>query len=246
MTYFFRTLAISIIPFFLYACSPNQTKQQPDPTKYQQLSTQSNEQAEEKTSENPSTEEPSNVEEYGDIEQNNNVQEVPQNEEKQKYQGMNGQQDSIIASPEGSTKLPFHNFKERWNSVTDEQMSNLYIKKLEEVEANGETIYRTRINDQISLSITTLKNYVQSLEMRSEGKSQDNIYNMLTGWSQMITIILPSMEIHDVDSLFNRIGVGPNADLTNMKSTSFSYLDLQYDLSITDKDFTFKISYVNQ
>ena len=246
MTIFFRTLAIIILPFFLYACSHNQTIQQPNPNnKYQQLSTQSKDQAEEKTSENPSIKEPSNVGEYSDIEQNNHVHKVPQNQEKQEHQGINSKQGEMIAPTEGSIKLPFQNFKERWNSVTDEQMSNLYIKKLEEVETNGETIYRTQLNSQILLSITTFNNYVQSLEMNCQGKSRDNIYNMLTSWSQMITIVHPDMEILDVDNIFNRIGVGPNADLTNMKSTSFTYLDLQYDLSVTDKDFTFKVSYVN-
>lgn len=241
MTILFRSLAICIIPFFLYACSFNQTKQQSNRNnKYHQLSTQSNEQEEENTS----IQEPSNIGEPSDIEQNNNEQEVPQNEEQQ-HQGLNGQQGETIAPTTSSIQLPSHNFKERWNSLTEEQMSNLYIQSMEEVKTSEKTIYCTQINSEITLSIATINNYVESLEMTNTGKSRDNIYNMLTGWSQMITIIHPDIEIHDVDSIFNRIGVGPNTDLTNMKSTSFIYLDLHYDLSITDKGYSFKVSYVN-
>lgn len=225
----------------MYACSFNQTKQQSNPNnKYHQLSTQSNEQEEENTS----IQEPSNIGEPSDIEQNNNEQEVPQNEEQQ-HQGLNGQQGETIAPTASSIQLPSYNFKERWNSLTEEQMSNLYIQSMEEVKTSEKTIYSTQINSEITLSIATFNNYVESLEMTNTGKSRDNIYNMLTGWSQMITIIHPDMEIHDVDSIFNRIGVGPNTDLTNMKSTSFTYLDLHYDLSITDKGYSFKVSYVN-
>lgn len=208
---------------------------------YHQLSTQSNDQEEENTS----IQEPSNSEESSEIEQqNNNEQEVTQNEEQQ-HQGLNGQQGDTIAPTAGSIQLPFHNFKERWNSVTEEQMSNLYIQSMEEVKTSEKTIYCTQINSEITLSIATFNNYVESLEMTNTGKSRDNIYNMLTGWSQMISIIHPDMEIHDVDTIFNRIGVGPNADLTYMKSTSFTYLNLHYDLSITDKGYSFKVSYVN-
>jgi hypothetical protein len=82
--------------------------------------------------------------------------------------------------------------------------------------------------------------------MISEGKSSRVVQSMLTGWTQIINILHPNIEIYDVDTLFNKIGVGPNADLTNVKATSFIYFELLYEVLPTENGYIFRASYNTQ
>ncbi len=143
----------------------------------------------------------------------------------------------------GGSQLPFEDFKERWNAVAEEQMSPLIIKSLEKISNDTELLYRAPLSQQLELIILVSNGTVKQLAINSFGKSQNDIYSMLTGWTQMVNILHPNIHLHDVDALFNTIGVGPNGDLTNVKTKSFTYLDVNYDILPTEKGYTFKASY---
>lgn len=151
-----------------------------------------------------------------------------------------------IGQPGGAAPLSFDDFKERWNALTEEQLSTLYINKLEQVSTNDGSIYRAPFNEKLELLIFVLNGKVRQLEMISLGRSSDDIFTMLSGWSQMVNILHPNQEGQDVDSLFHSIGVGPNGDLTNVKAKSFKYFDMNYEVVPTDKGYTLRISYVQQ
>jgi hypothetical protein len=145
-----------------------------------------------------------------------------------------------------ATKLPFQDFKDRWNAVTDEQMSNLYIRNFDEVASNeGIITYSSNLTNKLELRVFVAQNYIQQLEMINREKSDLSIESMLTGWSQMINILHPDIEIYDVDTLFNKIGVGPNGDLSELKPISISYSDLHYEVVPTENGYSFRASYSN-
>jgi hypothetical protein len=141
------------------------------------------------------------------------------------------------------SKLPFQDFKARWNAISDEQMSNLHIKDLEESKHDQGTLYISHLSKQIELHIHVYGNYVQQLEINSKGKSTSNINEMLAAWNQVINILHPTIEVYDVDTLFNKIGVGPNADVSKIKKASFVYSHLHYNVSPRENGYTFRASY---
>ncbi|WP_090867328.1 hypothetical protein [Oceanobacillus limi] len=142
------------------------------------------------------------------------------------------------------TPLPIDNFKERWNAVSDEQFSELYIESLQEIETENGVTYESKLTNQLALRIhANNQGYVEQLEMVQEGTLGSNVYQMLTGWSQIINIIHPNLEINDVDSLFHDIGVGPNGDLSNVSETSFDYHHIHYHISPTENGYTFRARY---
>jgi hypothetical protein len=140
-------------------------------------------------------------------------------------------------------KLPFQDFKERWNAVTEEQMSNLYIHNLEKVTKNNTTYYRSELTRELELLVFEENGYVQSLELVSKSRTKPIILSMLTGWNQIINILHPGIEIYDVDILFNMLGVGPNGDLTGIKDTIISHYDLSYEVTPIEGGYFFKASY---
>lgn len=172
-----------------------------------------------------STEEPSNFQQT-----DNQVQEELEQESKSIEQ----------EEKPNAPMLPFQDFRERWNAITDEQMSNLYIRNLEEQSNNDETFYRAQLNDYIEMRIHVYEKSIIKLEMISKEKSQAVIFTMLSGWSQIVTIVHQNREIPDVDAFFNKIGVGPNGNLTNINTGAFTYFDIVFEIIRTDQGFIFR------
>ncbi|MEH7383514.1 hypothetical protein V7138_23855 [Bacillus sp. JJ1533] len=138
-----------------------------------------------------------------------------------------------------TTPLPFEDFKERWNALTDAQMSNLYIKELEKVTTEDNHYYKANLTNQIQLYVYVNENHVVKLEVLSEGKSQAVISAMLASWSQVINIFHSELEMQDVDYLFGQIGVGPNLDLSNVHSKSIEHLGKKYEIEVTENGYRF-------
>jgi negative regulator of genetic competence, sporulation and motility len=143
-----------------------------------------------------------------------------------------------IEPPVVSTNLPFLDFKERWNAISDEQFSNLYIKTLS--KADGEDYYRAMLTSDLELRVVVQAEYIQRLEMISSKKTETANQQMLTGWNQIINILQPNIETYDVDSLFHQIGVGPNADLSNVTYMRFTYSSIQYEVKPTSTGYIFR------
>lgn len=143
-----------------------------------------------------------------------------------------------------STELPFQNFKERWNAITEEQFSELYIEKLAKV-SDKEGTYEARLTNKINLNVYVNDKYIQKLEIISFIDNKNDVFQMLSGWQQVINILHPTIEIHDVDTFFSQIGIGPDADLSNVEAVSFTYYELYYEVSPIENGYLFSAKFNN-
>jgi hypothetical protein len=138
-----------------------------------------------------------------------------------------------------TSKLPFQDFPVRWNAVTEEQMSNLYIQSL----SNEGEYYSTPLTNNIELRVFVEEDHVRQLEIITNGQTKSTILSMLTGWNQIITILHPGIEMYEVDAIFNQLGVGPNANLTALNGSIFSYHGLKYEVLPIENGYVFKAWY---
>lgn len=137
-------------------------------------------------------------------------------------------------------QLPFQDFKERWNAISDDQMSDLYIQQFDAFNEQQETIYKSPLNNDHSISVYVQNGDIRKMIMSTENATSTSIvYSMLSGWSQMIHMLHPDIEIYDVDDFFNQIGVGPNADLKNVKNSTITYENIKYIITKTDTGYHF-------
>lgn len=234
-------LELIFLVFLLNACSPQPEQSQDQSQSYIRLSTE----------EQQNLQQPAEIDEQEtNLTDTNQIQSKPDSKQQTLQEEFTSEEQADKdAVPEQTsdnvenqntaevTKLPIHDFKERWNAVAEEQMSNLYIKSLDEYPNEKEMIYRSNLSKDIKLEIKANGEYIQQIEMICENKSPSTVYTMLSGWSQMINILHPTIEIYDVDTFFHKIGVGPNADLSNLKSTTISYFDIEYEVLQTDKGY---------
>jgi uncharacterized protein YxeA len=143
------------------------------------------------------------------------------------------------------TGLKFNDFKERWNSISKDEMSDLLIRELDIYSENNVTMYQALLNQKIKLRVSVKNDFVQEIELIAIPESIDEKYKMLTGWNHIINIIHPNTEIYDVDYFFNKLGVGPNADLTNLKNQTLDYYGIQYTINYRESGYHFLVSYTN-
>jgi hypothetical protein len=142
--------------------------------------------------------------------------------------------------------LPFQDFKERWNAITEERLSNLYIKTLNASSDENGTFYTAQITNKLELRVYVSNDRIHQLEMISKVKTGSEVYTMLESWNQIIQILHPNIEMNDVDSFFHDIGVGPNADLTNVKGRKMTFSGINYTITPTNEGYIFRTSYTNQ
>src|SRR5690606_21976634 len=93
------------------------------------------------------------------------------------------------------------------------------------------TLYTANLTTQIVLQVNVVDNFVQSLSLNSKANTTTSVLPMLTSWSQAIMMLHPSIELKDVDEIFHKFGVGPNADLSNVKETTFTYGSVNYKVT---------------
>ncbi|MBE4908578.1 hypothetical protein IMZ08_10970 [Bacillus luteolus] len=170
----------------------------------------------------------------------NEEHEFPQ-QERDSLQKVIPEEEDSLESSVISTHLPFFDFKARWNAISDEQFSNLYISSLEKGTDEGQ--YRTILVPKLELYVYVKEDYIQTLEMISKDKTVNTTQQMLTGWNQIINILHPNIAIYDVDSFFHKIGVGPNANLSEIKYTRFSHSNIGYEVEPTSVGYTFRAFY---
>ncbi|WP_071394559.1 hypothetical protein [Bacillus tuaregi] len=137
-------------------------------------------------------------------------------------------------------QLPFQDFKEKWNAISDDQLSELYIKQLNEKVEKDKTIYSATLNKDHQLNIQVQEGNIHQIAfVTSNPSSSSAVYSMLSGWGQIILLLHPEVQMFDVDDFFYQIGVRPNADLQNVKNTTMTYENIKYTITRTDRGFNF-------
>lgn len=149
-------------------------------------------------------------------------------------------QKEATENPTSTNTLSFQDFTARWNATSEEQMSNLYIKDLEKSPTTTDTYDYARLRNTIELRIYTDQNHIRQLEVIGDDKTPSTVLPMLTSWSQMILMLHPNNETDDVDTIFNKIGVGPNSDISKIKQQSFTYKGILYEVIPTESGFIFR------
>ncbi len=177
------------------------------------------------------------------VEERSDQTETP-TEEKFQGEGVIEEQEETEAAINPVKELPFQDFKKRWNAVADQQLSNLYIENLQKNESEGGDVYSTKLSEQLELNIYVEEEYIQTLELiRKDSNNKADVATMLTGWMQIVMILHPEVVVHDVDSLFHDLGVGPNGDLSNVVRKEFSYGRLNYEVIPESNSFLFRATY---
>lgn len=137
-------------------------------------------------------------------------------------------------------KIPFTEFQSRWNAVTDEQASNLYIASFEKVDDN---IYSTTLKDDIELLVYVKEEKAESIMLRTVIDSSGEILDMLTAWSQIVYLFESEISPHQIDELFNELGVGPNLDIKDVKQKSVIRGGIQYTVNPITDGFELEATY---
>ncbi|WP_188208241.1 hypothetical protein [Alkalibacillus aidingensis] len=254
-----KFLFITACFILMTACTANETGQQNDMVDhpYMRLSTDQNQ-------EGPENQEPNQLNDLNDdegitpdydeedlqddigLEPDNDQDQVP---EEETIETDENEEHRIDDDPRTEIDfanlqaLPFEDFDERWNAVSDEQFSELYIHNYEDVSERSETIYRAQLTPYLFLDLFVYDNYIYQLQMVGQPSSEAQRFGMLTGWSQIVYILHPEFEVYDVDPIFHEIGVGPNADLSNVSNSTFHLFDLRYDIEVEDGTYIFTATY---
>ncbi|MGM8215939.1 hypothetical protein ACLIA0_10245 [Bacillaceae bacterium W0354] len=246
------SLLILFCTIMFYGCNANETRQNDDP--FRQLSTDDSESSDELydiTQREFNGDYQSELEPIDDLSpsedipftENNEQQEPRQgNDPNEINQGRMGIDNQIVDEEKLTTyfQLPFNEFQARWNALTDEQLSNLYIR---EINNDSENKYVTTINSYIALQLENVNNDVQQIKIVSKPQTKEQILKMLTAWQQAIQVMYPELEIHDVDRIFSEIGIEPDANLSKLKNKTFTHNHLIYDISINENQYILNISF---
>jgi hypothetical protein len=143
----------------------------------------------------------------------------------------------------GNFQLPYQDFKDRWNAISEEQASNLTIFSLTPNRTETDTFYQTSLNERLTLKIFLSNKKVQKLHMVGNGRTKPDILSMLTSWSQVVYMMNPEAEPHEIDHLFNELGVGPNSNLEDVQDRTVIQGGIQYKVTSTETGYQFEASY---
>lgn len=128
--------------------------------------------------------------------------------------------------------LPFQDFQQRWNSISTEQGSNLFIKSFEKHAGDHHMpFYEISIAKQLTLRIFVKKAKVISIQMEGTNQSSKDSFEMLTGWSQIFILLNPQIQPSQIDLIFSEMGVGPNGNLQQVVKQSIVYNGTHYHVS---------------
>ncbi len=128
--------------------------------------------------------------------------------------------------------FPFEEFIERWNALSDEHYSGLYISSFDAKKGeDNRTIYRHPFKNGFVLSVM-IGGEKRIEEVRLEGsvKTEDQRFALLTAWSQLVLMTNPAFELYDVNQVFHEIGIGPNATIPNKNKTT-NYQGIEFSLT---------------
>ncbi|UCZ51445.1 hypothetical protein LGQ02_11200 [Bacillus shivajii] len=159
---------------------------------------------------------------------------LPSNEEIHKTEG----KAEIEKSP-----FKIDDFIGRWNAISDEQMSELYISTFERNDNKDQLIYISTFSNAYMLSVTTTSDrYIEKVSFQGNAVSENERYSLLTGWSQVILMINTDFEYYDVNQIFDKLGIDPNGFIPDGEQL-IEYSGLQYRLSHDGNNYLFEVIY---
>ncbi|MBM4762884.1 hypothetical protein [Bacillus sp. B15-48] len=166
---------------------------------------------------------------------------VPQQEPAEQPEGNESSNTELETEQrESDFKLPFHDFKARWNAISNEQGANLEIGSLEKVNSEDGSYYRSFFNQSLELRVFVTNNYVEKLQLLNS--SQTNLLAMLAGWSQIIYMFNLDAQPHQIEELFTELGIGPNLDLNEVEDQTIEHEGIRYTVKRVQPGYLFEAS----
>jgi hypothetical protein len=68
---------------------------------------------------------------------------------------------------------------------------------------------------------------------------------LLTSWWQVLLITNPKSELNEIDTIFSKMGIGPNSNFEDLQAISFSFGGLQYKVTPSQQGILFEAIYPN-
>lgn len=138
-----------------------------------------------------------------------------------------------------STFLPFDEFRSRWNAISEMYTGENYVRSIEHIQNETDSFYRSVLNNKTELQVyVNDKNFVKSIKLIGKSGSNKDNFSLITSWWQLL--LLSNPEMTDFDGTFSHIGVGPNANLTNVKEQTFSFGGITYRIIPESQNYTFE------
>lgn len=109
--------------------------------------------------------------------------------------------------------------EKRWNAISDESGSGLYINDLQ--ERNG--TFQYQFSSYLLLKGTTTSSGVSSIQVIGTPNSEPEAFMMLTAWNQLALLSNPTFTPDDVTDLFREIGVESSSNLQEIQFGEHKY-----------------------
>ncbi|HLO12099.1 MAG TPA: hypothetical protein VK190_07700 [Pseudoneobacillus sp.] len=174
------------------------------------------------------------LEDFGD-EQNQNIN--VENDD-----GMINKQQEIEIGPPSQQAFPLFitDFQQRWNAVSNEQTGDVYIQQFQRLNDS----YRTSLKTNLIMEIDTRDNkQIDRIKIIGTGKTNAEHLKMLTSWWQVLIITNPQSELHEIDTIFSEIGIGPNSNFEDLQAATISFGGLQYKVIPSHESISFEAIY---
>jgi hypothetical protein len=135
-------------------------------------------------------------------------------------------------------------FQQRWNAISDEQTGDLYIHHFRQV--TNARHFQSSLTEQLTIEVLTQDNkQINKISIISTSKTKGEILQMLTSWWQVLLITNPQSEVHEIDTIFSEIGIGPNSNFEDLQTVSFTFGGLQYKVTPSQTGILFEAIYPN-
>jgi hypothetical protein len=135
-------------------------------------------------------------------------------------------------------------FQQRWNAISDEQTGDLYIHHFQRLGDAGH--FQASLKDKLNLKVQSQDNkQINKISIISTSKTKGEILQMLTSWWQVLLITNPQSEVHEIDTIFSEIGIGPNSNFEDLQTVNFSFGGLLYKVTPSQTDILFEAIYPN-
>jgi hypothetical protein len=179
-----------------------------------------------------------------DLEQNTNDTPMENNLIQTENEKTNQQELDLGTPAQEVFPLFITDFQARWNAISDEQTGDLYIHDFQQTPNSSQ--YRATLKDKLTMEVSTKENkQISRINIISTSKTKGELLQMLTSWWQVLLITNPQSELHEIDTIFSEMGIGPNSNFEDLQAVSFSFGGLQYKVTPSTDGILFEAIYPN-
>ncbi|WP_025028462.1 hypothetical protein [Caldalkalibacillus mannanilyticus] len=144
---------------------------------------------------------------------------------------------------ENAPILLFEEFMQKWNAISAEHTGDFFIHSFEQIHSETDQVYRTSLGKHLELQVTVANSHVIKAQLIGSPPSTKERFTMITSWWQLFLMTNSTIAVHDIDLLFAELGIGPNADLSELTSRTFDYNGITYSIHEENNRYLFEAAY---